>query len=147
MIEGQGRWRLGVIDAEHVQTACRVETDHVATLVVTVGIDGRDISDGAPLALHRDGCRSGQGSEHGVTDINDGQLAVLVFYGHQVTEHTLRLVADETVVAMLYEVVLQGFPVVKQFVAERLAIQSVDDDSVDGVAVEIVACHYQCVAV
>jgi hypothetical protein len=55
----------------------------------------------------------GKGGEYGVADINDSQLAVLVFCGHQVSEHALRLVADETIVTMLHEVVLQGFPVVK----------------------------------
>ena len=94
-----------------------------------------------PLALHGNGRRSGQRCKDRIAHIDDGQLSVFVHHRHQIAEPAFCLVADKAVVTMLRQIVMQGTPVFEQLVAERLAVQSVDNDSVKGIATFIVACH------
>ena len=61
-----------------------VNTYQIGVVGLAIDNDGGIVFDGAPLTLHRNGCRSGQNGENGVLHLRNSNLPVLVYDGEEI---------------------------------------------------------------
>ena len=125
---------LGIVDAECILPTCAVAPHHIATLMLSVGVNGGVIGNLSPRASHRYGMVGRQKRKNGIAHLCYRHLPVLVLHWHQIG-----VIAYEAVVTMECQIILQGVPCLKQRCTEGLALHTLHHQAVDGLAFVVVA--------
>ena len=133
---------LCIVNSKHVKplVALAVAND-IATLGLTVDDDGCEILNRVRLADGGYRADCGQDGELAVVYPSDGHLSLLVAHGHQIVVLASGLIADETVCTAVLRLkeMTQRFPLFKERQCESITLQTVYDNSVEGLSIFVYA--------
>ncbi len=145
IIECQGGWSLGIVNAKDVGAAYGVATHDVTALRLAVDNDGGVIDDRILLVLHGNRHGGGQQREGGIAYLTDSHAPYGIPYWQQIGEDALFDIANETIISTGSIGQQVWLPRIEKRYAEGRAFQSVDNAVVADdlpVVVPIAAYHH-----